>query len=130
MAITISDTAFNAMLTELNSQIGASCKILVYDGTQPSAGAAPSGNTLLAELTGNTTFGTVSGRQLTANAVTGDSSGNASGTPTWFRITTSADAYVIDGTAAVGSGDMNFNAAITSGAAVDISSIVIGGGNA
>lgn len=131
MATSIADNIINDMLTTLNTGIGASAKILVYDGTQPAAGAAPSGNTLLCELTGDATaFGVVASRALTANAITQDASADASGTPTWARITTSGDAYAVDVDAAVGSGTLNFASAITEGQPVSITSLVINAGNA
>jgi hypothetical protein len=58
----------------------------VYDGTQPAALGALSGNTLLAELRwGNPAFGASSGGVLTANALTADASANNSGTATFVR---------------------------------------------
>lgn len=60
----------------------------LYNGTPPANTAASlSGNTLLAELTLNATaFAASDGGVLTANAITPDSSANASGTVTFARI--------------------------------------------
>lgn len=60
----------------------------IYDGTRPTdADTAISGNTVLAELTMNaTSFGAASGGVLTANAITSDSSANATGTASWARL--------------------------------------------
>lgn len=59
----------------------------IYSGTRPTdADTALSGNTLLAELTFNSTaFGAASGGVITANAITSDSSADATGTATFAR---------------------------------------------
>jgi len=60
----------------------------IYSGTRPTdADTALSGNTLLAELTmGATSFGAASGGVLTANAITSDSSADATGTASFARL--------------------------------------------
>jgi len=60
----------------------------IYDGTQPaSADTAITTQVLLAELRLNATaFGAPSSGVLTANAITPDSSADASGTATWYRV--------------------------------------------
>ena len=80
-----------------------------YGGTRPAnADAALSGNTLLFECTlGSPAFGSPSAGLATANAITQDSSANASGTATWFRIVTSASAFVIDGSVSTSGSDLN-----------------------
>ncbi len=72
-------------------------KLRIYAGTPPaSAIAALSGNTLLAELTfGSPAFGAASSGVVTANAITADSSCDATGTPTFAR------AFQADGTTVV-----------------------------
>jgi len=87
--------------------------IEVRSGTQPaSVGTAASG-TLLATLTlGSPAFGSANASgTATANAITGDSSADATGTAGWFRAYTSGSAGVIDGsvTATGGGGDMTFD---------------------
>jgi hypothetical protein len=59
-----------------------------YTGTRPTnADTALSGNTLLFTLTANATaFGAASSGVLTANAVTSDSSADATGTVTFVRL--------------------------------------------
>lgn len=63
-------------------------KLRLYNGTQPvDANAALSGNTLLAELTFSATaFGAAASGTATANAITADSSADATGKPTFARI--------------------------------------------
>ena len=59
----------------------------IYDGSQPAtANTAVSSQVLLAELRFNATaFAATSGGVMTANAITAESSANASGTASWFR---------------------------------------------
>lgn len=115
------------------TDVGTSAKIRVYNGTRPTnVGTALSGNTLLAELTGNASqFGTTSNGALTVSAITNDSSADASGTPTFARIFKSdGTTAVMDISAGVGSGDLNFSTALTAGQIVSITSFVIAEGNA
>lgn len=100
--------------------------IRIYDGTQAAtADTAVGAQTLLAELRfGATAFGAASNGVATANAITADSSANASGTASWFRCLKSDGTTVIfDGTVGTSGADMNLNSvAIAAGAAVSISS--------
>ncbi len=91
-------------------------KLRIYSGTRPTdADTALSGNTLLAELTMNaTSFGASSAGVITANAITSDSSADATGTATFARLLQS------DGTTVVG----DFSLA-TSGSEVTINTTSI-----
>lgn len=77
----------NEMLDALTDN-AASGILRIYDGTRPTdSDTAISSNNVLAELVmGSTAFGTASGGVLTANAVTSDSSANATGTASWARL--------------------------------------------
>lgn len=88
----------------------------IYSGTVPAnADTALSGNTLLASLTvGNPAFGAASSGVATANAITADSSADATGTATFFRVLES------DGTTVVFQGTVG-----TSGAELNLSSTSI-----
>lgn len=137
MALGFTATARNNRLDEITALIdaGTAGLLRIYDGTRPAnADTAVSGQTLLAELTMNaTSFPAASGGSMTANAITSDSSANAAGTSTWFRITDSAGNAVIDGTVgATGSGaDLELNTtAFSIGVEVQVSSLVITDGNA
>lgn len=94
--------------------------IRIYDGSQPAnANTAVSGQTLLAELRfGATAFGAASNGVATANAITSDSSANATGTASWFRVLKSDGSSVLwDGSVGTSSADLVLNTV----------SIVIGG---
>lgn len=127
----------NNMLDEITTRAGASGKLRIYSGTQPTnADTAVGTQTLLAELTCNATFApAASGGVLTLNAITSDSSANATGTATWFRITDSAGTTtVLDGdvsTVAAGTGDLQLDStSITAGQTVNVTSFTITEGNA
>jgi hypothetical protein len=100
----------------------------IYDGTQPAnADTAVSTQTLLAELRFNTTAApaAVNG-VLTFNALTADSSANASGTASWFRaLSSNGSTAVMDGTVGETADTPNLvlnSKAISAGASVSVSS--------
>lgn len=91
---------------------GSSAKWLAYNGTRPAAGGTLSGNTLLATLTAGATIGSAASGAITAGSVTQSNASHVNGTPTFFRLVTSADAFVAD--FVVGS-DITVAGAITNG---------------
>ena len=135
MALGFTVAARNNMLDELTALIdaGTAGKLKIYDGTRATnADTAVGAQTLLAELIMNaTSFPAASSGAMTANAITDDSSANATGTASWFRIESSAGAAVADGDVGTSGSDLNLNTvAITSGVTVSISSLVLTAGNA
>jgi hypothetical protein len=131
MALALDTTTIrDDMLDIITTAVGASGLLRIYDGSRPaSMGAA---TTLLAELTCNATFaGAASSGVLTLNAITSDTSANATGTATWFRITTSGGTARIDGNVGTSGSDLNLNTtSIVSGATVAVTSFTITAGNA
>ena len=124
MALGYVTTLRNARLDEIEAAIGASGLLRVYSGTQPATGGTAT--TLLAELALSATAApAASGGVLTFSTISDDASADASGTPTWARLCTSGGAAVVDMTAGVGSGDLNFNAAIVITGTVSVTSFVI-----
>ncbi len=118
----------NARLDQVTSAIGSSGRIKIYAGTAPaSVNNALSGNTLLADLACSATFApSASGGQLTLNTISNDTSADATGTATFYRITTSG------GTAKVQDGIASLNLPTTSiqaGVSVGLSSFTITEGN-
>ena len=107
MAIAYSVTIRNAMLDAITTGAGASCLLRFYDGTRPATGGTAT--TLLAELTCNATFApAASGGVLTLNAIAQDTSANATGTATWFRIVKSdGTTHVMDGNVGTSGSDLN-----------------------
>lgn len=98
----------------------------IYDGTQPAnANTAVSTQTLLAELRFNATAApAASNGVLTFNAITADSSANATGTATWFRALKSDGTTVImDGTVGTSGANLNLTSvSITTGTQVSVTS--------
>ncbi len=129
MALAYSTTLRNAMLDAITSAIGANGLLRIYDGTRPATGGTAT--TLLAELALSATAapGAASG-VLTLSAITQDSSANATGTATWFRIVTSVGAHVIDGNVGTSGSDLNLTTtSIVATQPVSVTSFVITEGN-
>lgn len=97
----------------------------IYDGTQPAnADTAVSTQVLLAELRwGATAFAAAVNGAAAANAITPDSSANASGNASWFRaLESDGTTVVFDGSAGTSGANLNLNSvAISAGAAVSVS---------
>ena len=115
------NAAANAVVDLLNSG-----KLQIYSGTQPeTADTEIVAQVLLAELTLNATaFGDAVEGVATANAITGDTTANATGTAAWFRVLTSADAKMFDGSVGTSGANLNLNSVeIQAGAAVTVSAL-------
>lgn len=124
----------NKQLDGITTAAGASGLLRIYSGSQPTDGDTAIGaQVLLAELTMNATFApSASSGVLTLNAITSDSSANATGTAAWFRMVKSdGTTNVLDGTVGTSGADCNLNTtSIVSGAAVAVTSATFTGGNA
>lgn len=111
--------ALNAALDVLNSGF-----FDIYSGTQPAnADTALSGNTLLASLTfGATAFSAASAGSKSANAITQDSSADATGTATFYRLFQSNHTTaVLDGSVGTAGANLNLNTvSIVTAAAVSV----------
>jgi hypothetical protein len=108
----------------------------IYSGTQPADADSAITGTLLAELTCNATAfaAAASGGVLTLNAISSDTSANADGTATHFRIVDSAGTTtVLDGdvsTTGAGTGDLQLDStSITTGQTVNVTSFTVTEGN-
>lgn len=129
MALGYVATLRNNQLAQITTSVGTSGKIRIYSGTRPATGGTET--TVLAELPCSATFAPApSGGVLTVNAIT-SATASASGTASWFRVLTSANAAVVDGDVGTSGSDLNLNStAITSGGSVSITSFTITAGNA
>lgn len=125
----------NARLDQITTDIdsGAAAALLrIYDGTRPTnADTAVGAQVLLAELTfSDPSAAAASGGVLTASAITDDSSANATGTASWFRVVDSDGNAGYDGNVGTAGSDLNLNSvAITAGGTVSVTSWVITAGN-
>lgn len=115
--LSLSDTAAKAGCDAV-AALGNSGTIKIYAGTQPTdANTAVGAQTLLATLTfGATAFGASSATgttpsrkaTATANTITDDTSADATGTATWFRMLKSdGTTVVMDGSVGTSGADLN-----------------------
>lgn len=130
MTLALTTTLRNSMLDAITTAIGSSGFVDIYNGTRPASGG--SATTKLAHLPlSSTAAPAASGGVLTFSTITNDTSADASGTATWFRVTTSGGTYIIDGDVSTSGADLNLNTTtIVVGGPVAISSFVITAPNA
>lgn len=132
MAIAYVSTLRNTRMDAINTAVNAGPAaglLRIYDGTRPATGGTAT--TLLAELTfTDPAFAAASGGVLTASAITQDSSANATGTATWFRVVDSTAAIVMDGNVGTSGSDLNLTTtAIVITQPVSVTSFVLTEGN-
>jgi hypothetical protein len=134
MALKYSTTLRNAQLDAVTTAVGTSGILRIYSGSRPANVAAAISGTLLAECVCNASAfaAAASGGVLTANAIANDSSANASGTASHYRLFRSdGTTAVIDGDVSTSGADLNLdNTSINSGQVVSITSFTITAGNA
>ena len=131
----VTNAVAQSMLTALGTALdaGTAAVVNIYSGTVPAdADAALSGNTLLAQLTcSGTAFSGISdtnpGARATFAAITPDSSADATGVATFFRILTqNAGTVCCQGTVGTTASDLVLNTtSITAGSQVSITSATI-----
>ncbi len=124
-------TLRDAMMDAITTHAGNAALLRIYDGTRPATGGAAT--TLLAELTCGTPFAAAAvNGVLTLGAITQDSSANATGTATWFRIVKSdGTTHVMDGDVGTSGSDLNLTTtSITATQPVSVTSFVLTEGNA
>lgn len=133
MTMSLRTNERNAALDVITAAVGASGILRIYSGTKPTnVGTAIGAQVLLAELTLNATFApAASGGVLTLNAITADSSANATGTASWARIFQSnGTTAIFDLSVGTSGQDINFNTvAFVAGANIAISALTITDGN-
>lgn len=125
MALGYAAALRNSRLQAIVDLAGANAKVRIYSGSRPATGGTAT--TQLAELTCGATLGTISTGVLTFNAITQDTSADASGTASWFRVVKSdGTTHVMDGSCGTSGSDMNMvTTTITAGQPVSISSWTI-----
>lgn len=133
MSLTLSTAARTAIAQAIITAAGASAKLKLYNGSKPaSLGAVSGGNTLLATLTAGTVLGTAAAGALDFDEAnfTQTNSGHQAGTPTFLRITTSADVVVADIDIGAGAGNMQFTGSVATGQNVTATNMAFTVGNA
>ncbi|SHL43133.1 hypothetical protein SAMN05216428_102386 [Nitrosospira sp. Nsp11] len=130
MALGYNATLRNTMLNAITTAAGASALLRIYSGSRPATGGTAT--TLLAQLTCNATFApAASGGVLTLNAIADDSSADATGTASWFRIVKSdGTTHVLDGNVGTSGSDLNLTTtSIVAAQPVSVTSFTISEGN-
>ena len=136
MALKFSAALRNSRADAISGAIGNGGILRIYDGTRPAnVATAVTTQVVLAELTGGSPFApAASGGVLTANAITQDTSANATGVASWFRIFQSNGTTPhVDGdvTATGGGGDLTLNTvSLAAGGPVQVTSAVFTEGGA
>lgn len=131
MALGYVTTLRNAQLDAITTAVGSAGKLAIYDGTRPATGGTATNK--LAEFTLGSPFAPAASSAVLSPTLPSSVTALLTGTATWYRITTSAAAFVIDGsvTATGGGGDCQLNStSISSGATVTITAHTISCGNA
>lgn len=125
MALGYAAALRNSRLQAIVDLAGANAKVRIYSGSRPATGGTAT--TQLAELTCGATLGTISAGVLTFGAITQDTSADASGTASWFRVVKSdGTTHVMDGNCGTSGSDMNMvTTSVTAGQPVSISSWTI-----
>lgn len=128
MVLSISNERALAIVDSIVDELDSGT-IRIYSGSVPTlADTALSGNTILAELVlGAPAFGAAAdatgAATATANAITDDSSANATGTATFFRAFDNGDTCVLQGTVGTSGTDMTITStSIEAGVTVEVTS--------
>lgn len=127
MAISIATGVKNSTLDSYTANFNSGT-LKIYGGSVPAdANASLGGATLLGTLSfGSTAFAAASGGSASANAITQDSSADATATATFYRALKSDGTTVIEQgsiTATGGGGDLTFNTtSIVTGGPIVVSS--------
>lgn len=126
MALRLATATRNALANTLGDALDGG-SIQVRTGSQPATPDTAASGTLLGTLTyPNPAFGAPSTGVVTANAITSDTSADASGTAGHVRQLDSGAAIHSDATCGQGSGDFNFdNSVIVAGGVIAVSSLTM-----
>jgi hypothetical protein len=121
-------TTANSMLTQIDTDLGASPLFQIYAGGQPAGPdtAVTAGNTVVATLAmAASAFSNVSSRTATAGTITTQATA-AGGTAAWFSLVKATGLRIFDGSVGTADADLILNAVtITTNAAVSISTLTI-----
>ena len=133
MSVSYTTTGRNDRLNLVTTAAGGASFLQIWDGAIPATPDATPAGTLLASLACSATLaaGAAAG-VLTIGTISDDTTANASGTPTFARISTTetGDGGVVMMSAGVGGGDLSFDAAIVAGGTVSVTSLTITDGSA
>ena len=131
MALSLRLSARTALAQAIITDAGNGAKLKLYNGAKPASLGAPAG-TLLATLTftgvpiGVAVAGAIDFDEASAAQT---NSAHVAGTPTFARISTSADVAVADIDIAAGAGNWQFSGTVATGQNVTLTSLVFTAGN-
>lgn len=117
----------NAALDSITALFPATAILEIRSGTIPTDADTAATGTVLASITlPATPWAAASARAVAKSGTWSDSSADATGTATWFRLKNAADTQRIDGTVGLGSGDLSLdNTSIATGQVVTITAFGI-----
>lgn len=126
----------NARMDAITTALGTTAYLEVFTGSPPGKTSnvfnADSGTKLASLAMSNPAAGATVNGLLTFNAIT-SATALASGTPGYYRKKTAqngaASTVIEEGTAGVGSGELNFNSTVASGGTASITSDTLTEGN-
>lgn len=129
MTMGLSTSLRNTRAQDIITAAGAGAKFKFYDGTRPATGAATITQTLLATLIGGAAIGTASSGVINFDeaSFTQTAASHVTGTPTWLRLTTSADVFVADFSIP---GDVAYSGTIVNGTPIPFNASTLTEGNA
>jgi hypothetical protein len=118
----VASSLANAITTAADA--GTAAKIIIYGGTEPATADTAASATVLATFTcSDPSFGSASSGVITLAGVPLTVAASASGTATHFRLLTSANVVILQGTVGTSGQQLNLNTTtITSGVNVTITS--------
>ena len=132
MAIQYSTAVRNARLDSLESTVGTSAILKIFDGTLPANCAAADNGTVVAEFSlPSDWMAAASGGQKAKSGTWQETSANASGSADYFRVYDSGGSTChMQGTVGQGAGDLSLdNTTIVAGQQVTVNSFTITEGN-
>jgi len=122
-------TLRNAQLDAITTAVGNAGKLQIYDGARPATGGTATNK--LAEFTLGTPFAPAAAAGVLSPNLPANTTGLLAGTATWFRITTGAGGFVIDGSVGLSGADLNLNTTTVSvGLTMSVTAFSITRGNA
>ncbi len=131
MALQFAAAVRNAELDAIETAVGTSPRLRGYTGSAPGVANAATGTLLFTAVLPSDWMNAASGGTKTKLGTWQDGGAAASGTPGYFRIWDSGLAGgLIEGSAAVGSGDLNFDNTVSLGGIITITTFTLTCGNA
>lgn len=107
MALTFTTGLKNTLLDAIETAVGASARLIIYSGTPPSVNSSPTGTVLVDMTLPSNWMAAASTGTKTLLGTWSDTSANATGTATYFRILNNdASTSFIQGTVGTSGADI------------------------